>query len=249
MKMLKLVPIGAALLALGMGLSSAVPHRAMAADRTLIRVAQDDRDRDRDDNNGNSDDSGYLGVQVQRLSAALRRAKGIPESTEGTLVSTVEDQSPADEAGLRPGDVILSVDHQGTPNPADLVRIVRALDPGRRVSVQIWRDGVTRSYTLKVGSRPAGSDMPMPPPNWGGMGNDDQRMPDGSRMQILRKNREDVQRQIQELQAQVARLESEIHDLQQQLNNRKDRDDDHDRSRNNRDRDRDRDNDNNNDGD
>ena len=36
MKMLKLVPIGAALLALGMGLSSAVPHRAMAADRTLI---------------------------------------------------------------------------------------------------------------------------------------------------------------------------------------------------------------------
>jgi len=252
MKVLKLVPMGAALLALGLGLSSVVPPRAMArdeagnkADRMIIRVAQDDRDRDRDNAN---DDSGYLGVQVQRLSAALRRAKGIPESTEGTLVSSVEDQSPADEAGLKRGDVILSVDHQGTPNPADLVRVVRALDTGRRVSVQVWRDGVTRSYTLKVGTRPAGSDMPMPPPNWGGPGNDDQRMPDGSRMQTMRRNRDEVQRQIQELQAQVARLESEIHDLQQQLNHR-DQDNDRDRNRSDdRDRDHDRDN-NNNDGD
>jgi TolA-binding protein len=139
------------------------------------------------------------------------------------------------------------VDHQPTPNPADLVRLVRGLDPGRRVSVQVWRDGVTRSYTLKVGSRPAGSDMPMPPPNWGGQGNDDQQMPDGPRMQILRRNRDDIQRQIQELQAQIARLEGEIQALQQQMNRRDH--DDHDRNRNNDDRDRDRDNNNDNDGD
>jgi len=251
MKVFKLVPMGAALLALGLGLSSAVPPRAMArdeagtqADRMLIRVAQEDRDRD---NDSDKDDSGYLGVQVQRLSASLRRAKGIPETTEGTLVSSVEDQSPADESGLKRGDVILSVDHQGTPNPADLVRVVRSLDPGRRVSVQIWRDGVTRTYTLKVGSRPSGPDTPMPPPNWGGRGDDDQQMPDGPRMQILRRNRDDIQRQIQELQAQVARLESEIQSLKQQLNRRDH--DDNDRDRNNDDRDRDRDRDHDNDGD
>jgi len=246
MKVLTLVPMGAALLVLGLGLSSAVPPRALARDeaqsgRVILRSADEDRDNDRD---SDKDDSGYLGVQVQRLSASLRRAKGIPESTEGTLVSSVEDESPADEAGLKRGDVILSVDHQGTPNPADLVRVVRSLDPGHKVSVQVWRDGVTRSYTLKVGSRPEGSDMPMPmpPPSWGGRGNDDQQMPDGSRMQILRRNRDDIQRQIQELQTQVARLESEIHDLQQQLNRRDH--DDHDRNRNDdRDRDRDRDND------
>jgi len=244
MKMLKLAPMGAALLALGLGLSSAVPPRALArdeagnkADRMLIRVAQDDGDNDRD---SGKDDSGYLGVQVQRLSPSLRRAKGIPESTEGTLVSNVEDQSPADEGGLKRGDVILSVDHQGTPNPADLVRLVQGLDPGRKVSVKIWRDGVTRTYTLKVGSRPAGSDMPMPPPNWGGQGNDDPQPPDAPRMQILRRNRDDLERQIHDLQAQVTRLEGEVQALQQQMKDH----DDHGRNRNDDDRDQDNKNDN-----
>lgn len=248
MNMLKMVPMGAALLALGLGLSSAVPPRALArdeagnkADRVRIWTAQEDRDSDKND----KDDAGYLGVQVQRLSASLRRAKGIPESTEGTLVSSVEDQSPADEAGIKRGDVILSVDHQDTPNPADLVRLVRGLDPGRKVSVQIWRDGMTRTYTLKVGSRPETPDMPMPPPSWGGSGNDDQQMPDGPRMQILRRNRDDLERQIRDLQAQIAHLESEVQALQQQMNRRDH--DDHDRNRDRDDRDRDRDN--NNDGD
>jgi hypothetical protein len=247
MNTLKMVPMGAALLALGLGLSSAVPPRALARDeagnsdgRVRIWTAQEDRDNDKDD-------AGYLGVQVQRLSASLRRAKGIPESTEGTLVSSVEDQSPADEGGIKRGDVILSVDHQDTPNPADLVRLVRGLDPGRRVSVQVWRDGMTRTYTLKVGSRPAGSDMPMPPPNWGGQGNDDPQMPDGPRMQILRRNRDDLERQIHDLQTQIARLESEVQALQQQMNRRDHDDNDHDRKNN--DRDRDRDNNNDNDGD
>ena len=240
MKRFQMVPMGAALLALGLGLSSAVPAPASArdqgsanrSDQMIIRAAQDDRDRD-------SDDSGYLGVQVQRLSSALRRAKGIPESTEGTLVSGVEDGSPADNAGIKRGDVITSVDHQDTANPADLVRVVRDLNPGRRVSVQVWRDGVTRSYTLKVGSRPATPDAPTPP-SWNGPGDDNMPpMPDGSRMQILRRNRDDLERQLHDLQAQVQRLENEIHELQMQMN-RMDHDD-HGRDRDN-DRDRDRDN-------
>src|SRR5467141_3953866 len=113
MKVLKVVPIGAALFALSLGLSSIAPSLASARDedrgtnyeRKLIRVAQEDRDNDTD----RASDSGYLGVQVQRLTAALRRAKGIPEATEGTLVSNVEDGSPADEAGIKRGDVILEV--------------------------------------------------------------------------------------------------------------------------------------------
>src|SRR5215510_10202100 len=139
------LPMGAALLALGLGLSSAAPSPASARDeygtkseRGLIRIAQEDRDNDRDSN------SGYLGVQVQRLSSALRRAKGIPESTEGTLVSNVEDGSPADEAGIKRGDIILRVNRQETPNPGELMRTVRDLNPGRRIPVQVWRDGVTR---------------------------------------------------------------------------------------------------------
>ena len=142
MKTFKLIPMGAALLALGLGLASAVPPRAMArdeattkVDRTLIRVAQDDRDRD--DTNGNNDDSGYLGVQVQRLSAALRRAKGIPESTEGTLVSSVEDQSPADEGGIKRGDVILEVNRKPVNNEDDFRKAQAELKSGQAVALLI----------------------------------------------------------------------------------------------------------------
>jgi hypothetical protein len=242
MKAFTLMPIGAALLTLG--LFSAVPSPASARDKdsgtqglSIIRVSEDDRDNDRTgykDDESDSD-SGYLGVQVQRISAALRRAKGLPESTEGTLVSSVEDQSPADQAGIKRGDIILQVNRQDTSDPGDLVRVVRGLEPGRRVQVQIWRDGVTRTLTLRVGSRPEGSEMRVPPPPSWNPGDDRETrdMPDGSRMQILRRNRADLERQLQDLKAQVARLEREIHEMQAQMNRR-----DHD-DRNDRDRDRD----------
>jgi hypothetical protein len=253
MKVLKMVPMGAALLALGLGLVSVAPSPASARDedqgttyqRKVIRIAQED-DRDNDQNNDRDSNSGYLGVQVQRLTAALRRAKGIPESTEGTLVNNVEDQGPADEGGIKRGDVILQVNHESTPNPSELVRTVQALDPGKKVPVQIWRNGVTRTLTLTVGSRPEGSEMPpMPPmPSWGGPGDSRDTPPDQPRMQILRRNRDDLERQIQDLQEQLARLRSEdlarlereIRDLRQEMGRRdRDRNDDGNR---NEDRDR-----------
>lgn len=240
MKAFTLAPIGVALLTLG--LFSAVPSPASARDKdsgtrglSINRVADDDRDNDRvgtKDDEGDSD-TGYLGVQVQRISASLRRAKGIPESTEGTLVSSVEDQSPADQAGIKRGDIIVQVNRQDTSDPGDLVRIVRDLTPGRRVPVQIWRDGVSRTLTLRVGSRPEGSEMRVPPPmpNWNpGDDSETRDMPDGSRMQILRGNRADLQRQLQELRDSVARLEREIHEMQMQMNQR-DHDDHNDRDR------------------
>ncbi len=239
MKVLKMVPIGAALFALSLGLSSIAPSVVSARDedsgtkyeQKILRVAQADRD-DRDAN------SGYLGVQVQRLTAALRRAKGIPETTEGTLVNNVEDQGPADDGGIKRGDVILEVNHQSTPDPSDLVRTVSDLEPGKKVSVLIWREGVTRTLTLKVGSRPEGRDAPpMPPrmPTWDGPGPDDSRdMPDNGRMQIMRRNRDDIERQVRDLQDQVASLRKEVQqlrsDLQQQMN-RRDRGRNEDRNR------------------
>jgi len=255
MKVLKMVPVGAALFALSLGLSSIAPSVVSARDedsgtkyeQKVIRVAQSDRDA-RDAN------SGYLGVQVQRLTAALRRAKGIPETTEGTLVNNVEDQSPADDGGVKRGDVILEVNRQSTPDPSDLVRTVGDLEPGRKVSLLIWRDGVTRTLTLTVGSRPEGRDAPPPPPkvpDWGGRGPGDPRdMPDNGRMQIMRRNRDDIERQVRDLQDQVASLRKEIQQLRSDLQlqmNRGYRGRDEDRNRGddrNRSNDRDQNNDN-----
>jgi hypothetical protein len=258
MKGFRLVSMGAALVALGLGLSSIVPLPARAdegsgntAEEKMIRIAQDD-DRDRDRDRDRDSDSGYLGVQVQRLTASLRRAKGIPDALEGTLVSNVEDGGPADQAGVKRGDVILELNRESTEDPADLVKIVRGLDPGSRATARIWRDGVTRTVTLRLGSRPEGKEA-VPPrmPGWERPGEG----PDGDTNIILRGNREDLERQVQELKDQIAklrnedlaRLEREVRELRSDLRrqmDRKDRDQDEDK-----DRDRDRDNDRDNDGD
>jgi len=250
MKVLKMMPMGAALLALGLGLVSVVPSPASARDEDQgsgkVIITQGD-DRDNNGDNDRDSNSGYLGVQVQRLSSTLRRAKGIPESTEGTLVNNVEDQGPADEGGIKRGDVILEVNHESTPNPGELVQTVRGLEPGKKVSVKIWRNGLTRTVTLTVGSRPEGSGTPpMPPtPNWGGPGDGPDSPPDQPRMQVMRRNRADLEGQIRDLQEQIARLrtedlarlEREIHDLQQQIGGRKNHDrDDNDNQNEDRDR-------------
>jgi hypothetical protein len=264
MKVLKLMPMGAALFALGLGLTSVAPSPARAddedsgirSDKNLIRIVQGDRDSDResDRDRESTANSGYLGVQVQRLTASLRRAKGIPESTEGTLVNNVEDQSPADDGGIKRGDVILEVNHQPTPNPSDLVQVVSSLEPGKRASVLIWRDGVTRPVNIKVGSRPEGSDMapPAPPrmPDMGSMGGVRGMPDDGTRMQILRRNRGDLEREIKDLQDQlsrlrdedIARLEREVRELRAQVEQSRRGNDRYERDRKNNNNDRDRDN-------
>ncbi|TMQ59268.1 MAG: PDZ domain-containing protein [Candidatus Eisenbacteria bacterium] len=223
MKLVKWIPLGAALFAVGLGLSSVALSAPRAddedtrsgAEKKVIRITPEGEERD---------SAGYLGVQVQRLTAALRRAKGIPESTEGTLVNSVEDGSPADDGGIKRGDVILEVNHEATPDPSELVRLVQDLEPGSRVPVLIWRDGMRRTVTLKVGSRPEGGDMPGPAPipGWEGPGGGPDR---GRRMQIWRRSQGDLERQLRDIQEQLsklrdedlARLERAIRDLRSDL--------------------------------
>ena len=128
--MLRRLTSAAILISLTVGLT-------LGAEKKVIRITPEGKERD---------SAGYLGVQVQRLTAALRRAKGIPESTEGTLVNSVEDGSPADDGGIKRGDVILEVNHEATPDPSELVRLVQDLEPGSRVPVLIWRGPASRGY-------------------------------------------------------------------------------------------------------
>ena len=68
----------------------------------------------------------YLGVQVQDITRALKRARELP-SDEGALVNRVENESPADEAGIRRGDVIVSVDGESVGDSDDLIDAGRSL--------------------------------------------------------------------------------------------------------------------------
>jgi serine protease Do len=96
-----------------------------------------------------------LGVSVVELTDQLRAFFGV-EDGKGALVATVEADSPAAKAGIRAGDVVVSVGERSVSSAMDVIAALRALEPGSRlVDVVVVRDRakVTFAVTLEVPER------------------------------------------------------------------------------------------------
>ncbi|MDF0665532.1 MAG: DegQ family serine endoprotease [Nitrospira sp.] len=96
---------------------------------------------------------GYLGVGIQDLNQDLAKSFNIKNS-KGALVSDVREDSPAEQAGLKQGDVI--VEYQGTPveDGVTLQRLVTRTSIGTTVPVKVIRDGQERGMTVKIVDQP-----------------------------------------------------------------------------------------------
>jgi serine protease Do len=81
-----------------------------------------------------------LGVTIQQLTPDLARAFGV-DAREGALVSSVAEGSPAERAGVKPGDVILEYDGTEVGAWSTLPRLVAMTPPGRKVGLVVLRDG------------------------------------------------------------------------------------------------------------
>jgi len=93
---------------------------------------------------------GRLGVAIQDLDQGLAESFGL-DSARGALVSQVERDSPAQKAGLEPGDVILKMDGQPVAGSNELPPRVAAVAPGKPVELEVWHKGKARSVTVTVG--------------------------------------------------------------------------------------------------
>ena len=80
-----------------------------------------------------------IGVGVQEINQQLAKTFGL-DAPRGALVSAVEPKSPGERAGLKPGDVITSVNGKLVNRSADLPAIIAALAPGSPARIGIWRD-------------------------------------------------------------------------------------------------------------
>ncbi|MEC4891243.1 MAG: DegQ family serine endoprotease [Nitrospira sp.] len=96
---------------------------------------------------------GYLGVGIQDLSQDLAKSFGIKDA-KGALVSDVKEESPADHAGLKQGDIIQS--YQGTPveDAVALQRLVTRTAVGAKVPVTVIRDGREKELTVTIAEQP-----------------------------------------------------------------------------------------------
>jgi serine protease Do len=93
---------------------------------------------------------GRIGVAIQNVSRDLADSLGLAK-TDGAAVGTVEEDSPAAKAGIEVGDVILKIDGRTLESSSDLSRSVRAVKPGQKVTLSVWRAGKMRDFVVTVG--------------------------------------------------------------------------------------------------
>jgi serine protease Do len=92
-----------------------------------------------------------IGVRIQPVSAGDAEAFGL-DRPRGALVSEVED-GPAKSAGIRPGDIVLSVDGRPVEGNTALSTFISTMQPGTSTELEVWRDGKLRKMNLRVVER------------------------------------------------------------------------------------------------
>jgi serine protease Do len=93
---------------------------------------------------------GYLGVSIQNLTPELAKSLGIKE-TSGALISGVEKGSPADQAGLKRGDLVIELNGKKVADSTSLRNMVSANAPGTNTAVKVIRDGKEQTVTVALG--------------------------------------------------------------------------------------------------
>jgi serine protease Do len=97
---------------------------------------------------------GFLGVQIQPVNEDIAKSVGL-DKAEGAIVGRVEENSPAAKAGLKTGDVVLSVDGKPLKDARELSRTIAWMEPGAKATLQVWRDGARQEITVTLGRQPA----------------------------------------------------------------------------------------------
>ena len=93
---------------------------------------------------------GWLGVMIQKVTPDLKEKLKL-KSEKGALVANVTPDSPADKAGIKRGDVIISFDGKEITKMKDLPYMVGATAIDKDVTVVVMRKGKEKSFALKVG--------------------------------------------------------------------------------------------------
>jgi serine protease Do len=97
---------------------------------------------------------GWLGVQMQPVTEALAKAIGMP-TARGVLVDDVTANSPAANADLKQGDVIVSYNGEAIKDGRDLARAVANTNAGQTANLSVWRSGHERNVAVTIATQTA----------------------------------------------------------------------------------------------
>jgi Do/DeqQ family serine protease len=96
---------------------------------------------------------GWVGVELQEITAELADSFKLG-TTAGVLVAGVQRGSPADRAGIKPGDIVLTVDGKQVRDPDSMRTLIVALAPGKQITLMLKRGQSELELPVQVGKRP-----------------------------------------------------------------------------------------------
>ena len=96
---------------------------------------------------------GWIGIEVQEITPELAESFKLP-STQGTLIAGVMRGSPADRAGIKPGDILLSVAGKPIGDAQSMLGTIAAQTPGQQALLKVYRAGKQLELTVTIAKRP-----------------------------------------------------------------------------------------------
>ena len=103
---------------------------------------------------------GYLGVGIQEVTQDLAKSFGLKQ-TQGALISDVNEDSPAEQAGIKQGDVIIGYQGSSVQDPVALQRSVTRTPIGTKAAVKVARNGNEMDLTVTIGEQPDSTKVAM----------------------------------------------------------------------------------------
>ncbi len=100
-----------------------------------------------------------LGVSINEVRPEDAQAAGLNEIRGALIGGFTGDDSPAEKAGIEPGDVIVAVNGQQVDRVATLQRMIREHSPGETVTLDVMRYGKPRSYKVKLIEAPSDEEQ------------------------------------------------------------------------------------------
>jgi serine protease DegQ len=97
---------------------------------------------------------GWIGVEPQNLSKELSESLGLPSTTIGVLISGVLEGGPAARGGVKPGDVLVSVNGNNTQDVRQLLNQIAQIGPGNEATLKVLRKDKVLELQVQTGKRP-----------------------------------------------------------------------------------------------
>ena len=140
---------------------------------------------------------GYLGVDVTDVDSDKAQALKLRE-VRGAVITLIDHDAPAGQIGLKLNDVVLGINGQNVDGAEALRRLLREIPPGRKISLEISRDGNIQTLAVQLADRKAmehdvwnkiaiepGPMEPAPPSGMGILGNGDAPPPSAFHMSLF----------------------------------------------------------------